>query len=401
MKEKMNLFPFIFGTGLVMAQATIGDGYRNPPPTAEGIAKSGVNSVWVNDASAISYNPANLAFQTNKSVVISATFAQTENTYSPVPGTSYESSGDWNVLPNIYYAQPIGDKGFSVGLGITTPYGQGISWNEADFENLITSNHPMSIYEASVLMLDFNPTVAFKVNDSLSIGVGVDIYYSTLELKAVAASGPPPDPLYNATGEGDAFGLGANVGVTWLPTEAQRVVFTYRSQVEMKYKGDYDAPSPYNGNGNFETTLQYPNILGLGYGVQFAEKVKIEALMEWLQWSLNKSQSVDAGGNTLNAANNWDNTFTFGIGGSWDINDSFVLRAGYAYLPSPIPSGTLTPLLPDADRQAISFGLGYAFGMSRLDVAYTFSIYDDLSDQNGSSYDIDSNLLGLTYSVSF
>ncbi|MDF7806534.1 outer membrane protein transport protein [Pontiellaceae bacterium B12219] len=398
MNTNFKQLPMLLGAGLVLAQAAVGDGYRNPPPTAEGIAKSGVNSVWVNDASAISYNPANLAFQTNKSVVISTTFAQTDNTYFPAPATSFDSSGDWNVLPNIYYSQPIGDKGLSVGLGITTPYGQGLAWNESDFEKLIAGPKPV-IYEASVMMLDFNPTVAFKVNDYLSIGVGVDIYYSTLELDAVGASGAPPAPLYNATGEGDAFGLGANIGITWLPTEAQRVALTYRSEVEMEYKGDFSSPLP--NNGNFETSLQYPNIVGLGYGVQFAEKFKIEALAEWLQWSLNESQSVDAGGTPLNAPNNWDDTFTFGIGGSWDITDSFVLRAGYAYLPSPIPSSTLTPLLPDADRQALSFGLGYTFGMSRLDVAYTYSIYDELADQKGGTYDIDSNLIGLSYSTSF
>ena len=83
------------------ASTTLADGYRNPPPTAEGIGKSGVNSVFVDDASAISYNPANLAYQTNGSLVVAATFARTENTYtlpSLLGGASFESDGDWNVL---------------------------------------------------------------------------------------------------------------------------------------------------------------------------------------------------------------------------------------------------------------------------------------------------------------
>ena len=48
-----------------LAHGVYADAYRNPAPTAEGIAKSGANMVFVDDASAISYNPANLAFQTN------------------------------------------------------------------------------------------------------------------------------------------------------------------------------------------------------------------------------------------------------------------------------------------------------------------------------------------------
>ena len=57
---------------LVSGQARA-DGYRNPPPTAAGIGKAGVHSAFVDDASAISYNPANLALQTNASVVVAVT----------------------------------------------------------------------------------------------------------------------------------------------------------------------------------------------------------------------------------------------------------------------------------------------------------------------------------------
>ena len=57
--EKIGYKILILITLGAMAQALYADGYRNPPPTAEGIAKSGANSVFVDDASAISYNPAN------------------------------------------------------------------------------------------------------------------------------------------------------------------------------------------------------------------------------------------------------------------------------------------------------------------------------------------------------
>ena len=39
--------------GLAVVHVAYSDGYRNPPPTAEGIGKSGANMVFVDDASAI------------------------------------------------------------------------------------------------------------------------------------------------------------------------------------------------------------------------------------------------------------------------------------------------------------------------------------------------------------
>lgn len=255
------------------------------------------------------------------------------------------------------------------------------------------------------MMINFNPTVAFRVTDDVYAGAGLDLYYSKLELKAVGAIAPPPfpPPTYLADGEGEGIGLGANFGITWLPTDQQRVTFTYRSETEIEYEGDFSSPLP--NNGNFGVTIKYPNIIGVGYGIMLSDDIEIEALFEWLEWSSNDSQTLDAGGSPVTVVNNWDDTITFGFGGSWQVNESIVARAGYAYLPTPIPDGTITPLLPDADRHAISFGLGYTAGAHTVDLAYTVSIYDDrsapITGAGPGTYEIDSNLIGLTYSLSF
>ena len=222
--------------------------------------------------------------------------------------------------------------------------------------------------------------------------------YRTKLHKAVGASGPPPAPNYEAEGEGNGWGFGGNLGLTWLPVEKQRMTFTYRSAVEVEYDGSYTSPLP--NNGEFNTTIKYPNTFGLGYGIELNDTIQIEVLVEWLQWSNNKSQTLNAGGAEISADNNWDDTFTFGLGGSWAATDALAVRAGYAYLPSPIPDETTTPLLVDTDRHALSLGLGYTIGAHTIDAAYTFSIYSDRSTPSGT-YDVDSNLFGLTYSASF
>jgi long-chain fatty acid transport protein len=378
-----------------------GDGYRNPPPTAEGIAKSGVNSVWVDDASAISYNPANLAFQTNQSVVLSLTLARTENTYTIPSLGSYESDGDWNVLPNIYCAVPVGDNGWSAGLGINTPYGQGLSWDKSDLEPLVGAGELLP-YEARVALININPTLAYQVSDALSVGVGIDIIYSTLELKSLldsAALGGTTGTVYNAEAFGDGWGAGINLALTWVPVDGQRLALTYRSQFEVDYKGDFDVAG--TKAGDLESTTKYPNIVTIGYGVQLPGEVQLEAMIEWLQWSLNDTQPLSVGGVSLDQDNNWDDTFSFGIGGSWQALDSLVVRAGYAFIPSPIPDETISYLLPDADRHALSFGLGYTLGVHTLDLAYTASFYEERNSSLGSDYEINSNLIGLTYSFLF
>lgn len=393
---------------ILSVHPAVADGYRNPPPTAEGIAKSGVNSVFVDDASAISYNPANLALQTNQSLVVSLTMARTENTYTP-PGSpvSYESSGDWNYLPNIYYSLPVGDKGLAFGLGITTPFGQGLAWERSDFAPAAYPSGTIP-YEASVALININPTVAFKVHENVSVGIGLDIYYSQFEMTAVnVVTFPIPVPPgsfttdpFDSEASGDGWGFGANAGVSWDVTEAQRLAITYRSAFEIDYSGDFKVEGM--SDADFETTIKYPNMISLGYGIQLSEKVQLETMVEWLQWSSNDEQILTIEGQPpITMENNWDDTFTIGLGGSWQALDALAVRAGYAYIPSPIPDDTITYMLPDADRHAISFGLGYTLGAHTLDLAYTFSIYEERSDTTTGTYDIDSNLVGLSYSASF
>ncbi|NNJ71095.1 MAG: hypothetical protein HKP10_07405 [Kiritimatiellales bacterium] len=190
------------------------------------------------------------------------------------------------------------------------------------------------------------------------------------------------------------------MGLTWLPADNQRIIFTYRSGFDVDYEGDFELAGA--SAGDFETTVKYPNTFGLGYGIQLTDDIQIEALVEWLQWSVNKTQGLEAGLlGALEIENDWDDTVTVGVGGSWNISDTLIARAGYAFIQTPIPDATITPLLPDADRHAISFGLGYALGSHVIDVAYTFSIYDDRDSTPSGAYDIDSNLVGLTYSLAF
>ena len=205
---------------VAMAHGAWGDGYRNPPPTAEGIGKSGANMVFVDDASAISYNPANLAFQTNVSIVLDLTLAQSENTFDNSVSGQAVSDDPWVALPNLYVSVPVGES-FVLGLGVTTPFGQGIEFNKEDLVNIpaFTSGWPPAIHEAEIGLVNFNPTVAFRIGDRVSVGVGADIYYSTLEFKQFYPWGQlaPPGVLTNGNAEADSdgYGFGGNAAITW------------------------------------------------------------------------------------------------------------------------------------------------------------------------------------------
>jgi len=408
---------------MVMTLGAWADGYRNPPMTAEAIGKSGNAIVFTDDASAIAYNPANLALQTNISFVVDVTFAHTEHTYKDgVTSVEAEADDPWQPLPNIFVSAPLGDSGIALGLGITTPYGQGAELGRTDLHDTVNSSN--ALYEARMALININPTIAFSIGDSLAIGVGADIIVSKLEFKQYYPwSLYVPFPVPDGVAEVDAYGygFGGNIGATWAVTDKQKLAITYRSGFTVDYTGDFKVsnfPGPAPGTSttpksDFSTEIEFPNIIGVGYGIELTDTIRIEANFEWLEWSSNESLEIDLDNNQPllggedEIPNDWDDTITVGVGGDWQIDENWVFRAGYAFIETPIPDETIAPILPDADRHAFSVGLGFQAGGHAIDVAYTYSIYDDREPKASEnevfpgSYDIDSDLLGLTYSLSF
>lgn len=376
------------------------DGYRNPPMTARSLAKSHACYVFTDDASAIQYNPANLAFQDQISLVYGMTIPRSENTFINTNGTEAVSDADWQILPNLFIASPIGTSGLSAGLGVSTPFGQGVRYDK----NSLPNNF---IYEAQMIVANINPTVAYRVSDRLSIGAGVDLYLSSLMLKQRVEV--IPGVVQDAETEMTGASLGGNLAITYNVTDRQRLGLTYRSGFEVEYDGDLTVQGvgPLV-NSDASSEINFPNIIGIGYGIALTDSIRMEAAFEWLEWSANDSQTMQMGANgSQTVPQQWDNTTTFQLSGEWDWSEYMTVLAGYSYLESPIPNKTASPILPDLDRHVLSVGFVCTFDRHQYGLAYAHSIYqardipEAIGGMNAGRYETQSNLLNFTYAYSF
>ncbi len=64
------------------------------------------------------------------------------------------------------------------------------------------------------------------------------------------------------------------------------------------------------------------------------------------------------------------------------VNENFALRAGFLYDKTPQPVETVDPLLPDANRWALTGGFGYKSGNFVIDVAYQYEPFKDRKVEN-------------------
>ena len=226
-------------------------------------------------------------------------------------------------------------------------------------------------------MVEANPVIAARVGDRLSVGAGVSVYWSDLELRqyypwSLAVGNPmAPDGEARFTGDGQAWG--GNVAVTWQLTERQRLAATYRSSFDVDYEGDFRVSnipgSLASPRSDFNTTMRFPAIAGFGYGFQATDKLKFAIDAEWIEFSRYDSLSLDIAENSAllpasEVPQNWNDVWTYGIGVDWQFAEGLTLRAGYMYIKSPIPDETLSPTYNgsyDIASHLLGVSYGYTF----------------------------------------
>lgn len=407
----------------VVCQFASADGMRNPPESASVMGRIGGKIVHVDDASAATVNPANMVDIEESELMLSLTLGYASKEFqSAAGGAKDETDEPTSYLPAAFAVLPIDDL-CTFGLGITFPFGRNADWgDESSFSS-------MSPYSSDLMVMNVNPSLAFKLGDSVSIGVGASIYYSTLEFKQTVPwsvlTGNPASASGEAVFEGDGVSYGGNFGITWKVADGHALALTYRSPFDVEYEGDFEVsnvPAEASALGitsssDFETEFKYPTVIAAGYGIELTDRLRVEFDVEWIESSRNEEFVVDIDNNNpvanypssdpLVIDQSWDDNWTFGLGMDYQISDSLVGRMGYIYLESPSPTSSMIPVTSEDDQSVVSLGLGYTYEGHAIDVAYALGFINDttVSDNETASlngdYEYESHLFSLAYAYSF
>lgn len=127
---------------------------------------SGVAVPW--DASSIFYNPGAFARLGGMEAYGNLFLLSPHVKYlqTPTGGYSYETLSHSATSFAIYAGGNIGkEKKLAVGLGVYTPFGNSLYWNNDWTGRYIVQN-------ISLVSVYIQPTVSYKINDFISVGAG-------------------------------------------------------------------------------------------------------------------------------------------------------------------------------------------------------------------------------------
>lgn len=418
------LLPAFLSILLCLAPSpTIAEGFRNPPPGAFNLGRAGGRIAQVDDSSAVGQNPANLVDLVRPEVQLTPSIVYIKVDYKSLNGQTATTDEPWKLLPNLFAAAPLYDGKLAVGFGITVPYGLANEWNrKSSAFTDPTAWRYQSPYFAELKTVDFSPAIAIRLGDRLQAGAALDVMWSEITLKQFypwfLATGNFSDPDGTLQANADGIGAGAHFGLTWQITEHQRLALTCRTPIRIDYLGEIklDNVPPALGGGilhsDFRTSIKFPTILAAGYGISLSDAIRLEADVEWLQFSNFKtlplrSPAAASLGLPPSIPQNWKDTFTAGIGGDWKFAPGWIARAGYQFYQSPVPDSTFSPTIPDANQNVFTIGLGYTYGHHSLEGAYGLDFYDDRvirNDQNpafNGTYTFTVHLFSVAYRYSF
>lgn len=399
---------------LISAGSALGAGFALVEQSVSGLGNAFAGgSAGAEDATTIFYNPAGMTRLSDQQFILGAhviipslKFDNKDSTHVLQGATGKQLSGGnggdggvTKLVPNLYYSKKLSDR-FVMGIGINVPFGLDTKYDD----NWVGRYHAV---ESDVLTININPSLAYKVNDHLSIGAGFSAQYLKAKLSSAidlgtldytgyfAAYGIPPMALgltpQQSDGfislEGDSWGVGYNIGILYEVNENTRIGAAYRSRVKHSLDGDADFShipaefSPIFKNCDIEADITLPDSFSLSFFHQINPQWMVMADFTWTNWSLFDELKVDFKNNLPDdvTTEDWQDSYRYSLGVTYVPNNYLNLRAGTAYDTSAVPNAQRrTPRIPDEDRIWLALGAGYKLSHKvSFDLGYAHLFIND------------------------
>ncbi|USR37690.1 outer membrane protein transport protein [Ectopseudomonas hydrolytica] len=211
-----------------------------------------------------------------------------------------------------------------------------------------------------------------------------------------------------------------NLGILWEPSDWFAWGATYQSEARMnlqgKYRVDYSEDwagfwsglqgslfgqilsplFPYGADeesGNASLKLTYPDAFSTGIKLRPFDKWQFNLDLRWVGYSDWNSFEIEfdreldllriaktfGGGKATDRSlildRRYRDTWSWGVGAQYDVNDRLALRAGYEYRPSAIPKNRADVLAPVGDADLYGLGLGYRWDKdTTIDVGFNYFV---------------------------
>jgi long-chain fatty acid transport protein len=355
----MKKLALVSAISLAVSGHAIAGGWKLPESSINGTALSAAYVANAHGADASYYNPAAMVFDEDGRAAFegSLTLIHLSSISNYQLGTKIDDTKKENIpVPTFHYVSP--DMGnWRYGLSMVTPGGLTKRWN---------GPAKAAAEEFTLKTVEINPTIAYKINNQFSIGGGARVIYSKGVVKSDNGAGTSRDL------KGDSFDYGYNLAFNYRPTDELSLALTYRSKIDLTEEGKATlsaAGGALTYSGPASVSIPIPAALSLAAAYDVTQDTALEFVYERTYWSAYDVLDFDyssslhpvlaASAFAVPGIKAWEDTNTYRIGLTHNLNSKWTLMAGFAYDETPAPKKYIGYELPDSDAKIYSFGAKY------------------------------------------
>ena len=357
---------------------------------ARGTSLAGGMVGRADDPSAVAWNPAGITQLPGTQTMMGMTFIMPAGTVDTTDrfGDTHSTNVDKHIWanPHAYLTHQFNDNVWG-GIGIFSRFGLGNSYptNWPGRENL---------KYVSLKTVSLNPNLAFKVNDNLSLAVGVELMYASMLMKKDSYLGAMGYNQQKLTGTSVAPGF--NLAAHYTFNDQWAAGLTYRSRVTQRVSGELEFENKYRlakgkelfPNSDLNGNLHLPDTFSFGLTWRPTEDLSFEAGTVYTTWSAYRSLNIhldDPKYGTQYSPKNWHDSWAFNFSTEYRALDWLTLRGGYIYETSPMQDDTCDYMTPSNGRHRITAGVGFNWDRWTVDLAYAYLVIKHLDYDNSTA----------------
>jgi len=331
-------------------------------PTEVGTAGAG-SAAKAQNASTVFTNPAGMTYIDHNEIQAGATLMYLNAPIHNLAGTTSTGRGgdtsEWFGGGNFNLIMPIDDQ-WTFGLAVQNFFGLSLNWQD-DWVGRYTSTKEWLIAP------QIQPTIAYKVNDWVSVGLGLGLTVGYLKTY-FAVYNPDTTPIDGRAKLRDtAFAVQGNLGVMLQPNEDLRIGIRYLTETKLDFNPSLSVKGVQNPStaiglqalGGLDLGLYMPQALNIAAFYQLNEQWAILGDFGWEDWSRFGKLDVGLGatGNLSTVNIHTKDIYHYGIGTQYQFDETLMLSAGFSFDSQLLDNANRSLILPMKDMYR--YGVGF------------------------------------------
>jgi long-chain fatty acid transport protein len=283
------------------------------------------------------------------------------------PGTGGGNAGVFMPVGSFFYVYKFSEQ-LRLGVAAFSDYGLGVNYSHQWVGRYYINK--TALFTGKVA-----PSIAYKVNEWLSVGAGFNFAVARLTFKSRINNLRPHLPDGGLSLESWDEEFGGNVGILLIPIPKLRIGLTYQSPQYFNFGfrpflsnlgPGLGAISKRIGGVKANVPLTEPQQVMASAFYEVLPNFSLMGNVGWQNWSEFGQFPVGisaANQRTIQANLHFSNTYQIAVGQQFRIAEKWLWSAGFAYDSSPVSQANRNAVLP-IDRQ-LRYGTGIQYEVSR------------------------------------